>query len=111
MYNIICIDSKNKPAEYPSTDKWLVEGKVYTAIKVSNLIDGNIGVKVEEIEISENNPFQYFRLDRFAIPLDKIDEFYEWVDNTIKNQEKDESIKIDIDKLTEKTLVEDGSLI
>ena len=108
--NIICIDNKNKPAEYTSTDKWLVEGQAYSPIKVAYLIDGNIGVKVEEITLSEDNPFQYFNINRFGIPEENIEEFEAWIKDSLENQ-KGSGPEIDIEKLTEKTLVEDGTLV
>ena len=88
--NIICIDNKNKPAEYTSTDKWLVEGQAYSPIKVAYLIDGNIGVKVEEITLSEDNPFKYFKMDRFAIPEEYFEEFMNWVKESIEDQKPED---------------------
>lgn len=97
-FQVICINAKNKPAEYPIEDKWLTERDIYTPIKVAYLIDGNIGVLIEEITPSEDNPFQYFNIDRFGVPLEHIEEFNAWVKDQLENQE-DTSPEIDFEKL------------
>lgn len=93
-FQIVCVNAANKPAEYPSTDSWLKQGQVYTPIKVAYLIDGNIGVQIEEITPSEENPFQYFNLNRFAVP----EEFLEWAKEQLENQEGS-GPEIDFEKL------------
>lgn len=102
-FQIICHNNSNKPAEYPSSDKWLEKDKTYSPIKISYLVGGVIGVKVEEITPSEDNPFQYFDLKRFAIPADQFEDFMKWVDDQLQNQEEDTTF--DVSKLLEEELV------
>ena len=104
---VVCIDNKNKPAEFPSTDTWLVEGQVYTPFKVSMLIGGVIGIQVEECMPSEDNPFKYFKIDRFVIPEEFIEEFMNWVKESLENQEPD-GTEINIEELIEES---NGTLV
>lgn len=99
-FSVICINDKNKPSEYPSSDAWVKEGQVYTPIKIAALIGGVIGIQVAEIIISEENPFQYFNISRFGIPADQIEEFDQWVKESLENQE-DTSPELDLEKLLE----------
>ena len=100
---IVCINNKDKPSEYPSNETWLKEGLFYTPLKVAYLIDGNIGVKVAEITPSEDNPFQYFNINRFAVP----EEFFAWADEMLQNQ-KGDSPDVDFEELIKE---EHGTLI
>lgn len=95
---VICVDNKNKPAEFPSTDTWLVEEQVYTPFKVSLLIGGVIGIQVEECIPSADNPFKYFKMDRFAIPEEYLEEFMNWVKESIEDQ-KPEDIDLGLEKV------------
>ena len=72
---VTCINNKHRPNEIP-TSRWLVEGKEYTIIKVMRMkVQGGIaGVKIEEINNDDLFPWTYFRLDRFGIPVSKIEE-------------------------------------
>lgn len=67
---VICIDDKNRPDGIPST-RWIKKGNVYTVIEVAKLPmqGGMLGFKLEEINIDDCFPYQYFDSNRF-IPLD-----------------------------------------
>lgn len=69
----ICISNKNKPNEIPQS-KWdlLIEGNEYTPIKYTkcNAQGGIIGVQIEEIDLSDCQPYIYFDIKRFAFPVD-----------------------------------------
>lgn len=77
-FKVICIDDKNRPDGIP-TSKWVVKGQPYTVIEVAklNLQGGLLGFKLEEINIDDCLPYQYFAATRFAIltnsePLEEV---------------------------------------
>ncbi len=69
-FEVTCVDAKNKPNDIPNS-KWLVEGQKYTVVKVAKLLiqGGMIGFKLEEINIDDYFPYQFFAANRFSIPL------------------------------------------
>lgn len=77
--NCICINDKDFPSEIP-TSKRPVKGKEYTIVKMDKLLGhgGIMGVKLEEIDLSDCAPFLYFAASRFApkidAPVKKIEE-------------------------------------
>lgn len=69
-FKVKCINSKNKPNDIP-TSKWVVENETYTVIKVAKLLiqGGMVGFKLEELNIDEYFPYQFFAADRFGLPI------------------------------------------
>lgn len=67
---VICINDKNRPDGIPST-RWIKKGNVYTVIEVAKLPmqGGMLGFKLEEVNIDDCFPYQYFDSHRF-LPLD-----------------------------------------
>lgn len=63
---VICIDDKNRPNEVPASH-WIEEGKIYTVIHHCklNIQGGKIGYKLEEINIDNYSPYEYFDSGRF----------------------------------------------
>ena len=72
-FKAVCIDAKNRPDGIP-TSKWLEEGKTYTVIKVAKLMvqGGMLGFKLEELNIDEYFPYQFFAANRFGIPIGSL---------------------------------------
>jgi hypothetical protein len=70
-----CINDKNRPSEIP-IDKWLVKGTEYTISAFDKLamLGGELGVQVEELDISDCAPYTYFAASRFGIVEDSPDE-------------------------------------
>ena len=78
MFKVICINDKFKPNEIPLS-RWVKEGKEYTIVKVMKMTQQGKrdGVKLAEINNDDLFPYQYFRLDRFAITEDEINKLIE----------------------------------
>jgi hypothetical protein len=72
-FKAICINAKDKPESIPSS-RWLQEGKQYTVIKVAKLMiqGGMLGFKLEELNIDEYFPYQFFAAHRFGIPVNQL---------------------------------------
>ena len=72
---VICINDKHRPNEIP-TNRWVKEGETYHIIEVAklNAQGGILGCKLEEINNDDLVPYQFFRLDRFAVPVTEKDE-------------------------------------
>lgn len=67
-FEVICIDDTNKPNDIPLS-KWIKKGNKYTVIEVSKMrIQGGLlGFKLEEINLTDCFPYQYFAARRFAV--------------------------------------------
>lgn len=63
----ICIDAKNRPSEVP-LNMWISEGIQYTIVHIYRLsLQNNIlAVELEEVKIKGCEPYEFYRLDRFA---------------------------------------------
>lgn len=70
-FEVTCIDDSNKPNDIPAS-RWVKKGQKYTVIKVAKMLiqGGLVGFKLEELNIDEFFPYQFFAANRFAIPLD-----------------------------------------
>lgn len=70
-FKVICIDDTNKPDGIP-TSKWVELGDVYTVIEISKMLiqEGMLGFKLEEKNIDDCFPYQFFAANRFAILID-----------------------------------------
>jgi len=68
---VVCINDKNRPNEIP-TSRWIKKGQTYNVIEVCKLnMQGIYGCKLAEINNDDLFPYQFFRLDRFAVKIDK----------------------------------------
>ena len=69
-FEVTCIDDSNKPNDIPSS-RWVKKGQTYTVIKVAKMLiqGGLVGFKLEELNIDEFFPYQFFAANRFAIQL------------------------------------------
>lgn len=64
---VICIDDTNKPIDIPES-KWVKKEEIYTIVKVVklNLQKNTFGVELEEIDLKDCFPYEYFLANRFA---------------------------------------------
>ena len=89
-FRVQCINSKNKPNDIPNS-KWVVEGEFYTVVKVAKLLiqGGMVGFKLEELNIDEYFPYQFFAANRFGIPINQEFDVEEML-NKILEEAKEE---------------------
>lgn len=101
----ICLDDKNRPSEIP-VEKWPIKDKVYHITWIYNQMNqpGIKGVELKEFDISMCDPYNSFRLNRFAISLSDLDKFIKLM------EESNELNGLDISSFVEE-LIEDGKLI
>ena len=80
---VVCINDQHRPNEVPTT-RWIKKGNTYHVVEVSklNAQGGIYGCKLAEINNDDLVPYQYFRIDRFAVPItDKLeDDILEQID-------------------------------
>ena len=69
-----CIDDANRPKEIPAS-KWVKKGEKYHIVHVFKHLSqkGIQGVELAEIDISDCEPYNCFRLTRFAILLEDLE--------------------------------------
>ena len=69
---VICINDLHRPNEVP-TKRWIKKGQTYHIIEFAklNAQGGLYGCKLAEINNDDLVPYQFFRLDRFAMPITK----------------------------------------
>jgi len=67
-FKVICIDDKFRPDGIP-TSKWVKHGQEYTVIEVTKMLiqGGMLGYKLQELNIDDCFPYQYFAARRFGI--------------------------------------------
>lgn len=82
MFKVVCIDDSNRPDGIP-TSKWIKKGVTYTVIDVKKLtIQGGIlGYKLEEINLDDCFPYQFFAANRFAL---LVTPSQWWAEQTLK---------------------------
>ncbi len=68
-FKVICLDDSNRPESIP-TSKWIKKGESYTVIKIGKLLiqNGLVGFKLQEVNIDDCYPYQFFSAKRFGIP-------------------------------------------
>ncbi len=73
MFRVVAINTQGRPNEIP-TSKWIEKDEVYTVIQMDHLnVQGKLlGFKLEEINIDDCFPYQYFSANRFR-PFSKED--------------------------------------
>ncbi len=90
QFPVICIDASNKPNDIPNS-KWVKKGEIYTVIRVVKLPlqAMAIGYELEEIDLKDCFPYQFFSSNRFGI-LMRDDEWAEEVLSEILESAKEE---------------------
>ena len=63
----VCIDDSNRPVDIPE-HKWVKKEEIYTIVKVVELKlqNNSLGVELEEIDLKDCFPYEYFLAARFA---------------------------------------------
>jgi len=66
MFKVIAINTDNKPNDIPN-NKCIVKDEVYTVIKMDymNIQNRILGFQLEEIDLTDCFPYQYFAAKRF----------------------------------------------
>ena len=72
-FKAICINDSNRPDGIPA-NRWVKKGEMYTVIDVKKLLiqGGMLGFKLEELNIDDCFPYQFFSASRFGIPVGEI---------------------------------------
>lgn len=91
MVKVTCINDQNKPAEIPTED-WVIAGEDYhvthVSLQVNQLENGGIvlGCDLYEkpLSIEKHNPYECFRLHRFAIEEDRLHELIDLIKDCIE---------------------------
>lgn len=77
MIETICINDSNKPDEFPSS-KWVKQNNLYTITHVWFHPRQNcLSVSVREINLDGMEPYNAFRIERFAIFQKDIEKLIE----------------------------------
>lgn len=71
----ICIDDKNKPKEIPA-EKWVKIGETYNINHIYIMVnqDNIKGCELEEFDITMYKPYNCYRLSRFAVRIEDLDD-------------------------------------
>lgn len=69
-FEVICLNDSARPDGIPS-NKWVKKGQKYNVIEVKKMLiqGGKLGFKLEEINIDDCFPYQYFSADRFGVVI------------------------------------------
>ena len=96
---VICIDDANKPKEIPQ-EKWVIKGETYHISHIFKqlLQPGIQGVELVEFDISMHEPYNCYRLTRFAFRPEDISKFVEMMNDCANLND------IDIQKLTKELI-------
>jgi len=67
-FRVVCVDDSARPESIP-TNKWPKKGETYNVIDVKKMLvqGGKLGFKLEEINIDDCFPYQFFSANRFAV--------------------------------------------
>lgn len=78
MIQCICIDDKNRPNEIPIM-KWVVKGRKYTISHIFSMVNqkGIQGCSLKEISLDGCEPYECFRLSRFAFREEDLSALFE----------------------------------
>lgn len=79
-FKVVCINDWDRPDGIPKS-KWVKRGELYTVILVGKMMiqGGKLGFKLEELNIDDCFPYQFFAADRFALPAPN-----RWVEETLE---------------------------
>ena len=87
----ICINAANMPADFRNKHLWPVKGQKYTITEVYNIVQSKtLGCSLAEIDLSNNFPYTFFALNRFAIPQDQIEKLEELIKKCKDDLEDDD---------------------
>ena len=77
---LLCIKDNDRPPEIPA-NKWVKKDNKYTPIKVTyHPLQGVQGVELQEIRLGKDTyPYEVFKLDRFGIRPEDIEELIELI--------------------------------
>lgn len=91
MIKCFCINDKRMPNDYPDVKKWVKEGEMYHIIRVLFLNKSNtLAVQLNEIDMEDVPPyFGWFRIDRFGIPEEHLEQLQRLIDVSKEEQEVD----------------------
>ena len=66
MFKVVAINTQGRPNEIP-TSQWIEKDEVYTVLQMDymNMQGRMLGFKLEEVNIDNCFPYQYFSADRF----------------------------------------------
>jgi hypothetical protein len=97
-FKVVCINDKNRPDGIP-INRWVKKDQVYTVIEVArlNIQGGMLGFKLEEINIDDCFPYQYFAAFRFLPLLPKKDDWIEeTLDRLLEEAKKEEKEQVQV---------------
>lgn len=96
-FPVICIDASNKPNDIPNS-KWLEKDKIYTVIRVVKLpLQGMaIGYELEEIDLKDCFPYQFFSSNRFGVLIREDEWAEEILADILESAKEEEKIISDV---------------
>jgi hypothetical protein len=66
MVKCICIDDKNRPADFPKPDKWVKEEAQYHIVNIKFVTESQcLGFQLAEIDMEDCFPYLFFMSHRF----------------------------------------------
>jgi hypothetical protein len=73
MFKVVAVNVQGRPNEIP-INKWIEKDEVYTVLQMDymNIQNRLLGFKLEELNIDDCFPYQYFSANRFR-PFSKED--------------------------------------
>ena len=89
MFEVVAVNVENRPNEIPIS-KWIKKGVTYTVKKMDymNIQNRILGFKLEEIDIDDCFPYQYFAASRFRPKTEEDDKlqtkFQDFFEEAIK---------------------------
>lgn len=76
MVPCICINAKNKPDTIPDK-QWINEGSMYHITFIYyHTVQGIQGVELKEVNLNGCDPYESYRLDRFAFTIDGLKQLF-----------------------------------
>ncbi len=94
-FSVICINDKDRPDGIP-TSKWIKKHEIYTVTKIvfPQLQPGTMGFKLEELNIDDCIPYQYFNANRFAVLVPMTEDTWaeEVLDSILEEAIEDEKL-------------------
>jgi len=83
---VVCIDDSKRPIDIPE-HKWVKKDEIYTIAKVVhlNLQKNTLGVELEEIDLTDCFPYEYFLANRFA-PLQPNSSLHKELEKEIETE-------------------------
>ena len=73
-FKVICKNDKAMPKDFPAA-YWIEYGEVYTVVDSKKMANNRMatGYKLEEIDIPQDCPYQYFLANRFVPYQDDLE--------------------------------------